>query len=204
MARRQLGEQFPPLAPHRGEQPGDRGDGGEHGDVRQEVLHARARPVRGEDAVEDALAQQHHGAGAEAAHDLQCDRDGRLARAGRPHDPQGRRDQAGQLPAPARRVQAVQVVDREAGLRGLGVGGHLRSLLHRGDTSAAADALLSPALTPPAEAGDGARAAASRAGAQSGMLPCLRCGPGSRLVCSVSSAAMSFGRVSCGMITSSM
>jgi hypothetical protein len=38
----------------------------------------------------------------------------------------------------------------------------------------------------------------------SGMLPCLRFGPGSRLVCSVSSAVISFGRVSCGTITSSM
>ena len=32
----------------------------------------------------------------------------------------------------------------------------------------------------------------------SGMLPCLRFGPGSRLVSSVSSAVISFGRVSCG------
>ena len=38
----------------------------------------------------------------------------------------------------------------------------------------------------------------------SGMLPCLRFGPGSRLVWSVSSAVMIFGRVSCGTITSSM
>jgi hypothetical protein len=37
----------------------------------------------------------------------------------------------------------------------------------------------------------------------SGMLPCLRCGPGSRLVCSASSAVMTFGRVSWGTITSS-
>ena len=39
---------------------------------------------------------------------------------------------------------------------------------------------------------------------QSGMLPCLRFGPGSRLVSSVSSAVMSFGRVSWGTMTSSM
>ena len=38
----------------------------------------------------------------------------------------------------------------------------------------------------------------------SGMLPCLRFGPGSRLVSSVSSAVMTFGRVSWGTITSSM
>jgi hypothetical protein len=38
----------------------------------------------------------------------------------------------------------------------------------------------------------------------SGMLPCLRFGPATRLFCSVSSAVISFGRVSCGMITSSM
>ena len=38
----------------------------------------------------------------------------------------------------------------------------------------------------------------------SGMLPCLRRGPSSRLVCSVCSAVIILGRVSCGMITSSM
>jgi hypothetical protein len=37
----------------------------------------------------------------------------------------------------------------------------------------------------------------------SGMLPCLRRGPGWRLVSSVRSAVITFGRVSCGMITSS-
>jgi hypothetical protein len=37
----------------------------------------------------------------------------------------------------------------------------------------------------------------------SGMFPCLRRGPGSRFVCSVSSAVITFGRVSCGTITSS-
>ena len=37
----------------------------------------------------------------------------------------------------------------------------------------------------------------------SGMLPCLRCGEASRFVSSVSSAVMSFGRVSWGTITSS-
>ena len=39
---------------------------------------------------------------------------------------------------------------------------------------------------------------------QSGMLPCLRRGPGVRLFWSVSSAVMIFGRVSWGTITSSM
>ena len=39
---------------------------------------------------------------------------------------------------------------------------------------------------------------------QSGMFPCLRFGPATRLVPSVSSAVISFGRVSCGTITSSM
>src|SRR5947207_7842994 len=38
----------------------------------------------------------------------------------------------------------------------------------------------------------------------SGMFPCLRFGPGSRLVSSVCSAVMTFVRVSCGTITSSM
>src|SRR4051794_4214109 len=38
----------------------------------------------------------------------------------------------------------------------------------------------------------------------SGMLPCLRFGPGSRLVNRVSSAVMTFGRVSTGLMTSSM
>jgi hypothetical protein len=38
----------------------------------------------------------------------------------------------------------------------------------------------------------------------SGMLPCLRFGPGSRFVSSVWSALTSLGRVSCGRITSSM
>ena len=38
----------------------------------------------------------------------------------------------------------------------------------------------------------------------SGMFPCLRFGPASRLLCSVRSAMISFGRVSCGTITSSM
>ena len=46
--------------------------------------------------------------------------------------------------------------------------------------------------------------AAQRRCSQSGMLPCLRFGPCTRLVRSVSSAAISFGRVSCGTITSSM
>ncbi len=39
---------------------------------------------------------------------------------------------------------------------------------------------------------------------QSGMLPCLRRGPGWRLFSSVSSAVITLGRVSCGTITSSM
>ena len=38
----------------------------------------------------------------------------------------------------------------------------------------------------------------------SGMFPCLRFGPCTRFVCSVSSALISFGRVSWGTITSSM
>ena len=38
----------------------------------------------------------------------------------------------------------------------------------------------------------------------SGMLPCLRFGCSTRLVCRVRSARISFGRVSCGSITSSM
>ena len=38
----------------------------------------------------------------------------------------------------------------------------------------------------------------------SGMFPCLRLGPGSRLPCSVRSATISLGRVSCGTMTSSM
>jgi hypothetical protein len=38
----------------------------------------------------------------------------------------------------------------------------------------------------------------------SGMFPCLRFGMSTRFVCSVSSARISLGRVSCGMITSSM
>ena len=41
-------------------------------------------------------------------------------------------------------------------------------------------------------------------GSYSGMLPCLRLGCATRLVLSVSSAAISFGRVSRGKITSSM
>jgi len=41
-------------------------------------------------------------------------------------------------------------------------------------------------------------------GIYSGMLPCLRCGWATRLVCRVRSARISFGRVSCGSITSSM
>jgi hypothetical protein len=40
--------------------------------------------------------------------------------------------------------------------------------------------------------------------AYSGMFPCFRLGVSTRLVCSVSSARISFGRVSWGMITSSM
>ncbi len=48
------------------------------------------------------------------------------------------------------------------------------------------------------------RALALGASAQSGMLPCLRLGPGSRLLWSVCSAVISFGRVSWGTITSSM
>ena len=48
------------------------------------------------------------------------------------------------------------------------------------------------------------RAAATFAEPYSGMLPCLRLGPGSRLVCSVRSAVISRGRVSWGTITSSM
>jgi len=38
----------------------------------------------------------------------------------------------------------------------------------------------------------------------SGMFPCLRLGPGSRLSCSVRSATISRGRVSCGTMTSSI
>ena len=38
----------------------------------------------------------------------------------------------------------------------------------------------------------------------SGMLPCFRFGRSTRLVCSVRRARISFGRVSCGTITSSM
>jgi hypothetical protein len=41
-------------------------------------------------------------------------------------------------------------------------------------------------------------------GRQSGMLPCFRFGVSTRFVFRVSSARISFGRVSCGMITSSM
>jgi hypothetical protein len=41
-------------------------------------------------------------------------------------------------------------------------------------------------------------------GRQSGMLPCFRFGVSTRFVFSVSNARISFGRVSCGMITSSM
>ncbi len=60
-----------------------------------------------------------------------------------------------------------------------------------------------------ATASSSARAAsASRAERRpppySGMLPCLRLGVSTRLVCSVSSARISRGRVSCGTITSSM
>ncbi len=56
----------------------------------------------------------------------------------------------------------------------------------------------------PGTASSPARHGLLRAAAQSGMLPCLRLGPWTRLVRSVSSAAISFGRVSCGTITSSM
>ena len=45
--------------------------------------------------------------------------------------------------------------------------------------------------------------AAQEVSRYSGMLPCLRCGEASRFVSSVSSAVMSFGRVSWGTITSS-
>ena len=45
---------------------------------------------------------------------------------------------------------------------------------------------------------------AESAPAYSGMLPCLRLGCATRLVSSVSSAVITFGRVSCGTITSSM
>src|SRR3989442_6206401 len=41
-------------------------------------------------------------------------------------------------------------------------------------------------------------------GSYNGMFPCLRFGPGTRFVWSVSSARISLGRVSCGTITSSM
>jgi hypothetical protein len=44
---------------------------------------------------------------------------------------------------------------------------------------------------------------APQPGSYSGMLPCLRFGVGARLVCSMSNAAMTFGRVSCGTMTSS-
>jgi hypothetical protein len=47
-------------------------------------------------------------------------------------------------------------------------------------------------------------ASARAAGCYSGMLPCLRFGCSMRLVCSVRSARISFGRVSWGTITSSM
>ena len=48
------------------------------------------------------------------------------------------------------------------------------------------------------------RCCAGAATTYSGMLPCLRLGVSTRLVWSVSSARISFGRVSCGTITSSM
>ena len=64
-------------------------------------------------------------------------------------------------------------------------------------------AVLLPAARPRREPAEEKRSAEEEC-SQRGMLPCLRCGWGTRLVCSVRSARISFGRVWRGSITSSM
>ena len=123
VARRQLGEELLLLPPHRRDEPERRRHARQHKHARQEVPDTVARAIGGEDPVEHALAEQHDGACAQPAHELQRDRDRRLAASGRPDDPQRGDEQPREIARrPGRGRRAVQCVDRESGF--LAVGGH--------------------------------------------------------------------------------